>query len=86
MIDTIAQAWIGVFGILAIFLVNRDDKWQKFGCIVGCIGQPAWYTTAYINEQWGILFISLFYTYAWCVGVHNFWIKPIRKEKYYFNE
>lgn len=78
VIDSIAQVWIAVFGVLAIFCANRDDKWQKYGCIMGVIAQPAWYITTYVNEQWGIMFLSLFYSYSWGMGVYNFWIKPRR--------
>lgn len=78
-IDNIAQIWIGIFGVLAIYCVNRDDKLQRWGCIAGVIAQPAWYATTYINEQYGIMFLSIFYSYSWCLGVYNFWIKPRRK-------
>lgn len=76
MIGILAQIWIGVFGIAAIFCVSRLEKWRRWGYIFGMIYQPAWYITTYLNEQWGILFLSLFYTYSWGQGIYNYWIKP----------
>lgn len=75
MINIIAQTWIVIFGATAIFLVSRLDKWKKWGYICGMIAQPAWYVTAYLGEQWGILAISIFYTYSWGQGIYNYWVK-----------
>lgn len=71
----ISQILIGILGVTAILLVGRKDKWQRWGYIVGLIGQPFWFYSAYANEQWGIFVLSLFYTYSWGQGVYNYWIK-----------
>ena len=75
IMEYFAQGIIFVFGATAIWLVGRLEKWSRWGYICGMISQPAWYYTAYINEQWGIFFISFFYTYSWCQGIYNHWIK-----------
>jgi hypothetical protein len=78
----IAQIAIMVFGSLAIYLVSRTDKYQRWGYIMGLLGQPFWMYVTYTSEQWGILIMSIVYTYSWCNGIWNYWIKPyLRKEK-----
>lgn len=71
----ISQFLIGIFGVTAILLVGRKDKWQKWGYIVGLLGQPFWFYSAIINEQWGIVVLCIFYLYSWGQGAYNHWIK-----------
>jgi small-conductance mechanosensitive channel len=74
-IDYIAQIWIIIFGCSAIWFVGRLEKWKRWGYIFGLLSQPAWiYTSIYYN-QWGVLILSLWYTYSWIQGVYNYWIK-----------
>jgi len=75
MIDQIAQAWIILFGIPAIWLVGRLEKWKRWGYIFGLLSQPAWLYTSIVNEQYGIMVLVLWYTYSWGQGVYNYWIK-----------
>jgi hypothetical protein len=74
-LDIFTQIWIAIFGCGAVWFVSRLEKWKRWGYIFGLIGQPAWWYTTYIHEQWGILFLSIFYTYSWCQGIYNYWIK-----------
>jgi len=74
MLDIICQIFISIFGVLAIFLVARGNRW---GFVVGLVQQPFWYITTYLNQQWGIFFLSIVYTLTWVYGVYkNFSIKP----------
>lgn len=77
----IAQIAIMVFGSAAIWLVGRKEEWKKWGYILGILGQPFWIYTSYMNEQWGILLMTLFYTYSWSMGIYNYWIK--NKDNFY---
>lgn len=70
----ISQIFIMVFGASAIWFVGRKEKWKRWGYIFGIISQPFWFYTSYTNEQWGILIMSLFYTYSWIQGIYNYWI------------
>lgn len=72
---TIAQIFIFIFGVSAIWLVGRKEDWRRYGFILGLCGQPFWFYTAYMNEQWGVLLMCLFYTYSWGSGVYTHWIK-----------
>lgn len=69
------QVLILISGALAIWLTQQSNKeWRKYACLVGIVGQPFWLYAAYQADQWGILALSVFYTYAWCVGIKDNWI------------
>lgn len=75
MFDLISQVVIVLTGAAAIWLVNRPEKWSRWGSIVGIVGQPFWLWTTWTNAQWGMLALSVWYTYAWGQGVYVFWIR-----------
>lgn len=71
MLDLTSQIGIFVFGVLSIILIARKNKW---GFVFGLLSQPFWYITAYINQQWGIMLLNLFYTVSWIYGIYEwFW-------------
>lgn len=77
MLDLVCQVFISIFGILAIYLVARGNRW---GFVVGLAQQPFWYITTYINDQWGIFILSFAYTFTWVYGVYrHFLTKPPEK-------
>lgn len=70
-LDTLSQIGITLFGIGAIVLVARKNKW---GFVLGLLSQPFWFTTAFLNDQWGIMAINLIYAGTWTYGIYNwFW-------------
>lgn len=69
------QLMIAIFGGLAIYLVGRKDKYKKYGYISGLLSQPFWLYTSFVNKQWGIMVLSLWYTYSWANGIKNYWFK-----------
>lgn len=72
----IEQIIIAFTGVIAIFLTQQEERkdWKKYACIFGLIGQPFWLYTTYNSEQWGMFILSLFYTYAWWLGIKNNWL------------
>jgi len=81
--EYIIQAMIFITGSVSIFLITRKEHWNRWGHIVGLIGQPFWVYTMYQTEQWGILVLTSFYTYSWCQGIWYYWITPYCKSKKY---
>lgn len=75
--DAISQVAIALFGITAIILIAKKNKW---GFVFGLISQPFWYITASIHGQWGVVFISMAYTCSWIFGVYQ-WFYRERKPK-----
>lgn len=71
IMGNIAQVFIFIFGVSAIYLVGRTDELRKWGFVAGIISQPFWYYTAFTNEQWGIFIMSIFYSYSWINGFRN---------------
>ena len=67
------QVGIFVLGATAIYLVGLENSnpLQRWGYIIGVLSQPFWIYSSYINRQWGILFLSIFYTYSWGMGAIN---------------
>ncbi len=75
MWDTIAQIAIFFFGVASIILVARKSKW---GFVLGFVAQPFWFITSYLNHQWGVLLVTIVYTFAWIYGIYQWFYK---KEK-----
>ena len=70
------QIGIAFTGVVAIWLSQQHrEDWKRFACLFGMAGQPLWFYSAYTAEQWGILVLTLFYTYSWCLGIKNNWIE-----------
>ena len=78
ILDNISQVMIMVLGASAIWLVCRLEHWRRWGYILGMCSQPFWLYTTIKHEQWGIVALSIWYTYSWGQGIYNYWI---RKEK-----
>ena len=75
------QLFIALTGGVAIWLTQQSrGDWKKYACLFGLVGQPFWFYSAYTAEQWGIFALTVLYTYSWCVGFYNSWIKRIESK------
>ena len=71
----IIQLAIAATGVTAIWLTqSKNEKARRFACLFGLAGQPFWFASAIAAEQWGIVALCCFYTFAWARGVWNNWI------------
>ena len=71
----IEQLLIAITGVTAIWLTQQSNEaWKKYACLFGLAGQPFWFYSAYVAEQWGIFALCFFYTYSWALGIKNNWI------------
>jgi len=77
----IIQAGIMIFGASAIWVVGRKESWSRWGYILGLMGQPFWIAAALQSDQYGILIMTVFYTYAWGQGIWNHWLNPRKKKR-----
>mgnify|MGYP000957940966 CR=1 FL=1 len=73
--NTLSQIFIFTFGVTAIWLVGRKEKWKRWGYIFGLCGQPFWMYQFITHQQWGMFLMTAFYTYSWAMGIYNYWIK-----------
>jgi len=72
----ITQIMIAVTGCLAIYLTQQNKAEPKrYACVVGLLGQPFWIYETFINDQLGMFALTIFYTFAWLLGIKNNWIK-----------
>lgn len=63
-------------GAVAIFLTQQsNEKLKRYACFFGIAGEPFWLYTAFVNHQWGIFILAVFYTYTWLLGAYNNWFK-----------
>lgn len=72
MLDLICQIGIIVFGVSAVFLVAKKNKW---GFVLGLISQPFWLVTSIVNHQWGVFLLSIVYMFNWVFGIYNWFYK-----------
>lgn len=74
--NIVSQIVIMCTGILAAWL-SQDHRYnhRKHACWIALIGQPFWWYSTFIVEQWGIFIMSIFYTVAWMKGTYNYWVK-----------
>jgi len=78
MWDIASQIGIAVLGISSVVLVAKKNKW---GFVLGLLSQPFWFITSFLNEQWGIFFLSLVYTGSWCLGIYEWFYKDKKNSK-----
>jgi nicotinamide riboside transporter PnuC len=71
-LDTIAQVGITVFGVGAVIMVARKNKW---GFVLGLASEPFWVLTSYLNKQWGVFLLSVIYVGSWAYGIYNWFYK-----------
>jgi nicotinamide riboside transporter PnuC len=76
-LDTIAQIGIAIFGVTAIILVAKKNKW---GFVFGLASQPFWLITSFLNKQWGVFFLSMIYVFSWALGVYEWFFKDNNKK------
>jgi hypothetical protein len=75
-LDQIAQIWMVIFGCAAIWLLGRREEWRRWGYVTGLVSQPAWFFSGFYHHQWGLVLVSLWYSYSWLQGIRNFWVRP----------
>ena len=73
-LDTGSQLLILVTGVLSIYLVGSPNAETRLKAgIIGLIGEPGWFITAFLNEQLGIMILAFIYSYNWGRVVYNNW-------------
>lgn len=91
MID---QIGIALTGVIAIFLTQSKHEWlRRYACLFGIAGQPFWIYAAWTAGQWGILMLTMLYTFAWAKGVWTHWLRrpppevnPLAERAYVMSE
>ena len=72
MIDQIGIAFTGA---TAVWLSqDHRQEYRKWACIFGLLGQPFWFYSAFVAEQWGIFALCFLYALSWAKGFKNNWM------------
>ncbi len=70
MIETFIQIGIAALGAAGIMLgSSKRVVVQRTGYALGLAAQPLWFHTTLANQQWGMAFLTVCYTYAWLTGL-----------------
>lgn len=72
----IEQIGIAVTGVTAVWLTQdpRESR-RRWACIFGLLGQPFWFYSAYVAEQWGIFALCFLYALSWARGFRTQWLR-----------
>lgn len=71
-LDTVAQIMIVVCGVTAVHLVASKSPRKRFwGGVSGLLGQPAWFYTTLLHEQYAITGLCALYVWGWIRTVTN---------------
>lgn len=74
------QIAIALTGATAVWLSqDAREGWRKWACIFGLCGQPFWFYSAWMAQQWGIFALCFLYTFSWARGFRNNWMRSNAK-------
>ncbi len=73
----IDQLAIMLTGVISAWVLNAPtERVRRWGCIIGLIGQPAWFWSTWSHAQWGMFAVTVGYTAAFMRGVWSLWVSP----------
>ena len=76
MLDIIIQIIIFTTEAIAMLLTQQsNENLKKYAPIIGMAGEPFWIYASLNANQWGILGLSIIYSFIWGLGIYNYWIK-----------
>lgn len=59
----IIQITIGITSVIALWFVSqRSPEIKLWGAIIGLLGEPFWFYSTWMTEQWGIFFVTFMFT------------------------
>ncbi len=74
--DNLFAAGIFIFGSLGLLLVALKNKW---GFVIGLIGQSLFLIAAYADKQRGLLVFSIVQICVWIFGIY-YWFYKNKKD------
>jgi len=74
MLDTISQVFILACGFGALILATSPIALRrKWASPIGLLSEPFWFYSAFVNDQWGILILSMAYGTRWAQCFYRDW-------------
>ncbi|MDR0967786.1 MAG: hypothetical protein LBL75_03100 [Rickettsiales bacterium] len=77
----LSQIIIFVCGTISIWLLTSNNKWSKYGPIIGVLMQPAWFYVAIYDNQWGVFAVNVIYLLSYSRGIYTFWFRAKRARR-----
>lgn len=72
----LSQVAIGLLGVASVMLVtSKDESLRRIAAPIALMAEPFWFYTAYVNDQWGILLLTLIYTVRWGQVFIRDWVR-----------
>jgi hypothetical protein len=70
------QTFIIIFSCSSVYLFSTKTRF-RYGFVAGLLGQPFWMYETFTKEQWGMLFVSLWFTVSHIRGIKNNFNLPV---------
>jgi hypothetical protein len=67
---------IPIMGIAALYLLGRNNKYRKYGFIIGFAAQPFWFFTQLTAKNYIIAGFVVILFFVWGMGIYNNFLKP----------
>lgn len=66
LFDYMCQAILTCCGIGSLyFMASKDARKRLLAGSIGLLGEPFWFATAYINDQYGVMILVFVYGAGW---------------------
>ena len=74
-LDVCAQWLITICNVIGMWLLTGTGRRQTWGYALCLSAQPAWFYTIFYNELYGILPLTIYFTFVWLRGTYNHCIR-----------
>ncbi|OAI59011.1 transmembrane protein [Ralstonia solanacearum] len=65
----LVDLWMLVSAMVSVALMNYDQRTQRWGALVGLLGQPAWLYLTHVSGEGGMFTATVFFTLCYGHGV-----------------
>lgn len=70
--DNFFAGLLFIFTVFGLLLVSLKNKW---GFVLGLIGQIFFLVAAYLDKMRGLAILSVFLIFVWIFGIYNWFYK-----------
>lgn len=65
----LVNLWMVLTALVSVALLNYDARTQRWGALVGLLGQPAWLYLTHVTNEPGMFTASVFFLLCYGHGV-----------------
>ncbi|CAJ0743885.1 MULTISPECIES: hypothetical protein [Ralstonia] len=69
MMLALVNLWMLLTALASVALLNYSPRTQRWGALVGLLGQPAWLYLTHVTGEAGMFTASIFFTVCYGHGV-----------------